>query len=151
MDRTFLIVASLLVGSGCAVLDRGDPPAPDVVNPKPDSTTSDASGDAEEVSGDVSDSETPTVSFANDIHPYLMQTCTAVGCHSSGAGTFTLSGDVDADYAETLEEVVVGDALGSRLVKKASGVSSHTGGPLLQPGTEEYDLVVAWINGGAQP
>ncbi|MFO0747588.1 MAG: hypothetical protein U1F43_18260 [Myxococcota bacterium] len=151
MNRTFLLIAPLCLVASCAVPDRGEAPWPDATVSHPDIEVSEVATSDGDDALEIEDTAPPPVSYADSIHPILMANCTPSGCHSSGAGTFTLTGDVDSDYAETLEEVVAGDPQGSRLVKKTSGVSSHTGGPLLPPGSEEYDLVVAWIGDGAQP
>jgi|GEM_PF-6858827 len=97
------------------------------------------------------DIELPPASFAAGVHAVLLDNCTDSGCHSAGVGGYLISGNIDADYAATLNLVVPGNALGSKLVQKATNTSSHTGGPVLEVGTAEYELVVAWINGGALP
>lgn len=152
--RTPISIAFLatLAAQGCAIPDRGDP-LPEVVDARDTRVAEVSDADSvEEVDApdEEIDAKVP-VSFAASVHQFLVDNCTASGCHSSAAGGFAITGDVDADYEATLREVTVGDGEGSKLVKKTSGVTSHTGGPLLQPGTSEYDLVVAWINDGANP
>jgi hypothetical protein len=137
--------------SACALPGRGDAPEPEVDTTQ--EVISDLSGDdsidLSEV-GEV-DAAKPPTPFAGAVHDYLVANCTAAGCHGSGAGGYAITGDVEADYAAALREVTPGDAAASKLVKKASGVTSHTGGPILSEGTAEYDLIVAWINDGANP
>ena len=133
----------LLPGGACAVPDRGDPPAPDIAM-----TTADTAG---EISGDSeSEVEGPNVSYAESIHSIQVAMC-APACHATGAGSYTISGDVDADYEATLLRVVVGKPDDSKLLKKVSGDASHQGGPLLPAGSEGYDLIAKWISDGALP
>ena len=145
---------------GCAELGRGDP-LPDVADTRADTGGADTRdttiADGETVEGDtapdtVEETVIPQLSFADDgVHDALIANCTSSGCHGSGAGGFTLSGDVDTDYQNVLNTVTVGDGLASKLVKKASATSSHAGGPVFQTGSAEYQLLVDWIDSGANP
>jgi hypothetical protein len=144
--------------AGCAELTRGEP-LPEVVDTRADtvsevidtSTPFDGDG-AIEVEDDAEEVVVPTLSFADDgVHQVLMANCTSSGCHGSGAGGYTLSGSVGADYQATLNTVTVGDGANSRLLKKATNEMSHGGGPIFQTGTPDYELVLVWINGGANP
>lgn len=153
----------LTLTGGCAEITRGDPlpDARDVADTRADvaDTTPDTApppdGDVDEVADSVDtmpDEQLPPVSFADDgVHDLLMGSCTASGCHGSGAGGYTLSGNVDADYQATLNEVTVGDGAASKLIKKATATSSHAGGPVIQTGTPEYQLLLDWIDSGANP
>lgn len=133
----------LLQGGACAVPDRGDPPAPDVA------TAADTSGTAGEVSGD-SETDEPTVSYAESIHPLQMTMC-APACHATGAGGFTIAGNVEADLQATLQRVSLAAPEDSKLLKKVSGDAAHQGGPLLPAGSEGYELILDWIAQGANP
>ncbi len=166
-----LVVAGLVLS--CAAPERGDPSRPDAgtaadtsSSVKPDTsggghdtvTSGDATATDDDTAAPVEDDVVleedvppPAASFATTVHPILTSTCTSAGCHASGAGGYSITGDVDADYLATLDRVVPGDPDGSKLLKKTSGVSSHSGGPLLTPGTPEYDAVAAWIRDGAAP
>lgn len=117
-----------------------------------------ASGDtASEVVADVADGSeieavAPALSFADDgVHDVLVGNCMSGGCHGAGSGGYSIIDDVDADYAATLSRVVPGNAAASLLVKKGTATSSHGGGPVLTQGTSEYDLLVRWIDDGANP
>lgn len=152
MYRLTTVVILSLTAGGCAELGRGEPLREVDASAETVAETIDATSEADAIDevGEV-DSVEPAVSYAAAVHEVLIDNCTDSGCHGSGAGGFLLSGDIDSDYAATLNEVTPGNALGSKLVKKATNTSSHTGGPVLAPGTADYDLVVAWINGGANP
>lgn len=93
-----------------------------------------------------------TVSFASDVHPLLTTGCQ--GCHRSGGAagdtTFVLTGDADADYAEASSLTDASNPSASRLLRKASG-AGHGGGAIYGEGTPEYQALLAWIAGGAQP
>jgi len=146
-----LLLAWLASLAACAEPARGVRPAADAGK---DVTTPKDTG-AGEVSGDVPDGgdvETPPLSFADDgVHDVLVDNCMAGGCHGSAAGGFAIIDDVEADYAATLNRVTPGDATTSLLVKKGTATSSHGGGPVLVQGTSEYDLLVRWIDDGANP
>jgi len=137
MYRRPIIVLLTLSAGACAELGRGDTPG--------EPPRSAAGWRPAEIVG-------PALSFAaGGVHDLLVATCTAGGCHGSGAGGYTVSGDVDADYAQALSKVVPGDALASKLIKKVSNTSSHGGGPILESGSAGYELLVEWINDGAFP
>lgn len=91
------------------------------------------------------------ISFAEEIHDLFPANCTGGGCHNTGAGGFTISGSVDADYQAVLGVITPFDSAGSKLLKKASATSSHQGGPIWPTDSEEYQLVAEWIDGGAEP
>jgi len=155
MNRLLTILLLAVPANACAELGRGDPSVEvdasiDAARETVDSAT-ELTGDVAEDAISEADSAGPPISFADGVHDILIANCTASGCHGAGAGGFLLSGDIDADYTAVLDRVVPGDALASKLIKKSTATSSHTGGPVLQAGTPDYDLVVAWINDGANP
>lgn len=140
---TIFFLVSL--GAGCAEPERGDKPEPEVTDTSMGETT-------ETVDQETDGVEPTPLSYENDgVHALLLDKCTGGGCHETGAGGYTLNGDAEADYLATLDRVIAGDGAGSKLVKKGAGVSSHTGGPVLQTDSPEYELVVDWINDGANP
>lgn len=163
-----LLAASFGVGlASCAEPVRGDPwpevrDTTDTARPDGVAEVVDTSGDtvAPDIEGDgvtdVSqpDEETPPppLSFADDgVHQVLMVSCASSGCHGTGAGGYSLTGTVGTDYSNTLNTVTPGDGANSRLLKKATNASSHAGGPIFDVGTPDYELVLEWINGGANP
>ncbi len=148
--RSTLFAVLVTCASGCAIPGRGEPIEQENDTSTPDIVTDIEAGDLDIDLGEVDEVE-PPVPFAGAVHDLLVSSCTSTGCHASGAGGYALSGDVDADYEATLKVVVPFDAAASKLIKKTSGVTSHTGGPLLSEGTAEYDLIVEWIDDGANP
>ncbi len=85
----------------------------------------------------------------SDIKPALMA---CVGCHSTMATGYTLStglGDDNADYTATLGQVDLATADQSSLLTKASGSVGHGGGSPWAIGSADYDLVLTWIQQGA--
>ena len=157
MYRRSIIILITLSAGACAEPGRGDPLRE--INAQDTATeTVDSGGDS---SGETTPSDSgeetvdlvePPLSFADDgVHELLVTNCTASGCHGSGAGGYSIIDDPDADYAATLNAVIPGDALASKLIKKVSNISSHGGGPVLEDGNPGYDLLVEWINDGAFP
>jgi len=148
---TISIAASLLLGSlgaGCAEPVRGDKPEPEV----PDASDTSMGETTETIDDETDGTEPIPLSFETDgVHTLLIDGCTGGGCHETGAGGYTLNGDLEADYLASYDRVTPGDGEGSKLVKKGAGISSHTGGPILQPDTPEYELLVDWIDDGANP
>lgn len=80
------------------------------------------------------------------IHIETIVTAKCVGCHQSGFGGFTLTGNVDADYSAILPRVDTTTPANSLFYTKGSGVS-HSGGKLFSDA--EAGLVLAWITAGA--
>jgi len=148
MQRLIPISISVLALAACAEPDRGEPFA-EVRDTALDTTPAETVDDVTPDGETVEDTREP-LTFAA-VHEVLLDNCTDAGCHSSGAGGFTLSGDADSDYQAVLAEVVPGDALASKLLKKATNTSSHSGGPILQAGTADYQLIADWIDDGANP
>jgi hypothetical protein len=97
------------------------------------------------------DAGTPTPTFGAAIHPVLTTACAT--CHSpegaASATGFVLMGDAAADYTETLDFVDLVSPPDSDLLQKAAGVPFHGGGTIFEAGSSEYDLILAWIEGGA--
>jgi hypothetical protein len=100
------------------------------------------------------------VDFASQIEPLLTRFgCNAGGCHgkASGQNGFKLSlfgFDSDFDYEAIVDEArgrrVFGTAAAnSLLVLKATGKVPHGGGKRIEPGSESYDVLCAWIAQGA--
>lgn len=142
-----LLFASL---AACAEPARGVRPAADTGKDTRSGDT--GSSDLDVADGQEIEAETPPLSFADDgVHDVLVANCMSGGCHGGGAGGYSIIDDVEADYEATLSRVVPGDARASLLVKKGTATSSHGGGPVLAQGTSEYDLLVRWIDDGANP
>ncbi len=100
------------------------------------------------------------VSFSKDVVPVFTKAgCNTGGCHGSSRGKdgFRLSlfgFDPDGDhYRLTRENIArrINLALPeeSLLMEKSIGKVPHTGGERFKPGTEMYDLVMAWLKAGA--
>ncbi|HEX7860550.1 MAG TPA: DUF1549 domain-containing protein [Verrucomicrobiae bacterium] len=108
--------------------------------------------------------DTPTIamnvpSFVRDVLPMMAKAgCMAGGCHAKAEGQngFKLSVfsyDPKADYEE-----IVKDARGRRifpsapeeslLLLKPTATLEHGGGQRIEPGSETYHALVAWIRGG---
>ncbi len=159
-----VLALMFLTTAGCAEITRGDP-LPEVVDAadtKADTVdevrdTTPTDGDVSEdtaidVEEDIPEVIVDPLSYADDgVHALLMANCTSSGCHGSGAGGYTLSGTVGADYDATFNVVTPGNGLASKLIKKATNETSHGGGPILQTETPDYQLVLDWIDGGANP
>jgi hypothetical protein len=122
---------------GCADFERGDP------SPSVDAgvTPRDGGGNGGEA-----------ISFASSVHPLLISGCQS--CHRSGGaagGTgFVLTGEAEADYLEALSLTDVSNPPASRLLRKTAG-AGHGGGAIYGESTAEYQTLLAWAAGGAQP
>lgn len=132
--------ALLLVCSfaGCADFGRGAP-SPDAGAPQNGGGT-DGGGGGE------------GASFATDVHGLLTSGCQS--CHRSGGAAgdtnFVLTGEVEADYLESLSSVDPSNPTSSRLLRKAAG-AGHGGGAIFPESSPEYQTLLAWVSGGAQP
>ena len=120
--------ALALATSGCADFDRG------------------SASDGEDGGG------TPppggSVGYALDVHPLLVQRCTA--CHgASSSRPFKLTGDPDPDYPVTLEFVNLDNPSSSLLLTKGTGTTGHGGGSVLN--AQDAALIEGWIVDGAPP
>lgn len=101
-----------------------------------------------------------TPSFRNDVLPVLTKAgCNAGKCHGSASGKdgFRLSlygFDPDGDYFRLTSEQVgrrinLAEPESSLLLRKAIGAVPHTGGKLIEPGSENYKTLALWIAQGA--
>lgn len=100
------------------------------------------------------------IDFATEIQPLLTRySCNSGGCHgkASGQNGFKLSlfgFDSDFDY-----RALASEARGRRisataperslLLSKATGQLPHGGGRRIEPGSEPYQVLLAWIRSGA--
>jgi hypothetical protein len=120
---------------GCADFERGESSADAGVTP------SDGGGDGGEA-----------VSFASSVHPLLTSGCQS--CHRNGGAaggtSFVLAGDAEADYVKAVSLTDASNPPGSRLLRKTAG-AGHGGGAIYAEGTAEYQTLLAWVAGGAQP
>ncbi|RKH11470.1 hypothetical protein D7V97_11115 [Corallococcus sp. CA053C] len=123
---------------GCADFERGEPTADAGVSP-----TNDGGG-----GGDGGEA----VSFASSVHPLLTSGCQS--CHRSGGAAgdtgFQLTGDAEADYLEASALIDASNPSASRLLRKATG-AGHGGGTIYRDTSTEYQTLLAWVAGGAQP
>ncbi len=101
-------------------------------------------------------------SFRNDVLPVLTKAgCNAGKCHGSASGKdgFRLSlygFDPDGDYFRLTAEQIgrrinLAEPESSLLLRKAIGAVPHTGGKLIEPGSENYKTLALWIAQGAAP
>ncbi|MEZ6187465.1 MAG: hypothetical protein R3F62_20960 [Planctomycetota bacterium] len=75
-----------------------------------------------------------------------------VACHSTMQTGYSLSSGLAndmADYQATLAQVDLNAPAASNLLQKGSASVSHAGGGIWPVGSANYDLVLAWIAGGA--
>lgn len=102
----------------------------------------------------------PVISFRDQIRPVINKNgCVMGGCHSAqyGQGGFKLT--VFGFDAVADREAMVRDAQGRRvnfleptdslLLKKPTMTIPHGGGRRLEVGSRDYEMLVAWIRGGA--
>src|SRR3954466_14358732 len=99
------------------------------------------------------------INFANQIVPIFTKAgCNAGGCHgkSSGQNGFKLSllgFEPTEDYEHLIKEargrrIFPAAPERSLLLLKATGELPHGGGKRLEPGSEDYHLIVRWISQG---
>jgi hypothetical protein len=104
----------------------------------------------------------PPVNFANDVVPILSKLgCNAAGCHgkASGQNGFKLSvfgSDPLADYDAIAREgrgrrVFPAGPDQSLILTKPTGRAAHGGGRRLEPGSDDYELIRAWIGQSMPP
>jgi len=102
----------------------------------------------------------PVISFRDQIRPVINKNgCVMGGCHSAqyGQGGFKLT--VFGFDSAADREAMVRDAQGRRvnfleptdslLLKKPTMTVPHGGGRRLEVGSRDYELIAAWIRGGA--
>ncbi|WP_375757074.1 hypothetical protein [Corallococcus exercitus] len=132
-----VLTAAVALLVGCADFERGPAAADAGVTPV------DGGGN-----GDGGDA----VSFETDVHPLLTTGCQS--CHrsggSAGSTSFLLTGESDADYAAASALTDSANPSASRLLRKAAG-AGHGGGAIYGADTPEYQTLLSWISGGAQP
>jgi hypothetical protein len=100
-----------------------------------------------------------SIDFATEIVPLLSRFgCNAGGCHgkASGQNGFKLSlfgFDAPFDYQAIVQEgrgrrVFASAPERSLFLQKATGRLPHGGGKRIEPGSEPYQLILRWIQGG---
>jgi len=131
-----VLTAVLPCVPGCADFQRGESSADAGVTPR------DGGG------GDGGE----TLSFASSVHPLLTSGCQS--CHRNGGAagdtSFVMTGDAEADYAKSVSLTDASNPPASRLLRKAAG-AGHGGGAIYGESTTEYQTLLAWVAGGAQP
>lgn len=101
-------------------------------------------------------------SFRNDVLPILSKAgCNSGGCHGAiaGKGGFRLSlfgYDPERDWHTITREVrgrrvEFTDPARSLLLTKPTTAVPHKGGRRIEPGSDDYRILTAWISGGAPP
>lgn len=85
--------------------------------------------------------------FARDIQPILNRSG-CFGCHSGGAGGYTVGNDLMTNYNEFLSVTETGNPANSRVILKNDGGLNHVGGAPWTPGRAERDVVLEWIQDG---
>ena len=104
----------------------------------------------------------PTPSFRHDVLPILSRAgCNGGGCHGAlaGKGGFRLSlfgYDPLADYRAIAKEsrgrrIELDDPGRSLLLAKPTTALKHKGGLRIEPDSEDYRTVAAWLSAGAPP
>ncbi len=108
----------------------------------------------------VERSATPrAINFENDLVPILSRfACNSSGCHgkADGQNGFKLSVfgfDPAADYVSLVKEsrgrrVFPAAPTSSLLLRKVSGQAPHGGGARIRPGTDDYEMLRAWVASG---
>ncbi len=132
-EKTILMFVLALALTACGDFERGDPlPAGDDGTPTP--VTDTTGGDA--------------VRFDGDVLPVLVDNCAQ--CHGAGSSTgLKLTGEADTDFAVVSSFVTPGDPDASSLLQKGSGAVAHGGGGILSTGSDDSELIAAWIRAGA--
>ena len=98
----------------------------------------------EVVSGPVAPEPLPSVSFQESVVPAL-QGCAS--CHAGGAGGWTYDGGPQA-YEQAVSRIDLDAPAQSSLLGKATNEFAHGGGPQFTVESEEYEVVLAWIEAG---
>jgi hypothetical protein len=109
----------------------------------------------------VKDAARPTpVSFNNEVVPILTRAgCNAGSCHGAqyGKGGFKLSlagFDTDLDYLNIVKQakgrrIALADPAHSLFLLKPTMTVPHGGGRRMEPGSQEYRLLLQWLREGA--
>jgi len=126
--------------AGCGDFDRGE----DVAG-APEGPPAANGGDG----GDGGDGD--AARWADDVHPLLIERCTA--CHTANFASMPLTGDPDVDFGPVTSQVTPGDPDGSRLLQKAIGELGHGGGETLRSPVDDgaIETISSWIAVGAEP
>lgn len=174
MISAALTALGALTLAACPAFERGVDPVPDIVivdegggggggvsgSPGGSGGQTGGAGGGVDVPTTDEGGDTPTVdvepdvpagpSYANEVYPILQDECGGGDCHEGGdPRPFFLSGDPDDDYAGIADLVNVDNPAASKLLKTGTGESEHSGGPALKFGSDDYELVLAWIAAGA--
>jgi hypothetical protein len=106
----------------------------------------DADDAAEEVTGDDA---TGDLRFSVDVHPLLIDGCQS--CHEpGGAFDYVVADDPDEAYEATMRIVDLDTPGNSRLLHKTRG-DGHGGGAIYARTSDEYAVILSWIQQGAVP
>lgn len=136
--RTAVLTVACALALACADFERGAPPADAGVPP----------GDG----GDVGQGDGGEAPSFSGVHSLLTSGCQS--CHRNGGAAgntgYVMTGGVEVDYSASLDLVDVSSPAASRLLRKAAG-AGHGGGAIYGEGTPEYQALLAWVAGGAQP
>lgn len=113
-------------------------------------------------SSDSGSGTTPTdfVSFETDVTPIFDKqlnnnvSCTQTACHigtgaSAGLNLSVSDTDVNAVYAEVTPELEITTPESSPLLMKATNETSHSGGNVMDKGSDDYNTILKWITDGA--
>ena len=84
--------------------------------------------------------------FVRNIQPILDRGC--FGCHSGGAGGFTVGTNLQSNFQEMLSETETAVPANSRVIRKNDGGINHAGGNPWAAGRPERDVVLQWILDG---
>jgi hypothetical protein len=84
--------------------------------------------------------------FVRHIQPVLDRQC--FGCHSNGAGGYTVGSNLNTNYQEMLSVTDPNNAAGSAVLTKNDGTRNHAGGAPWGANTPERTLIIEWINDG---
>ncbi len=102
--------------------------------------------------------------YFEEVHPTVVRTCGASGCHDVSRGEFVASPDAAKSFISAISHVVPGSASDSRLLRsvlrtrdggyadKVPKYLSHAGGEVVFPDPEndpDYQTIAAWINAAA--
>jgi hypothetical protein len=92
-----------------------------------------------------------TVSFKRDLIPLFKQSCTDIGCHIGTNAAAHLQLDSVHAYSQlTAKGLVVAYSTGSSIIYQNMRSDTRPMPPSGRLATHETDLVLKWINDGAQ-
>jgi hypothetical protein len=104
--------------------------------------------EADEDAADETEGVDGELRFGADVYPLLVDGCAS--CHEPGALDYVVSGDIDETYDATVRIVDIVDPTSSRLLHKTRG-DGHGGGAVYDRMSEEYAVILSWIEQGAVP